>query len=89
MSHSSSRPKLTSSSRPKLAPSVQEALLEAIKLKLPPGHHFTLEAAEMAVHTFLKELGPPLMEDLLNAPKDEAKKGGLLSVVENPPAIKE
>ena len=68
-----------SPSRPRLPleRSVREALVEALKLKLPPGQPMTIDALEAATGQLLRELGPQLMEDVIQGVEADPKKGAL------------
>jgi hypothetical protein len=73
-----------SPSRASLDPAVKRQLLEAIKLRLPPGQPLTLDAAEEAVVELLRELGPTLLEELLAGEEGSSKKGALRSAAAAP-----
>ena len=64
-------------SRLPLDASTRRALVEALKLKLPPGQPMTLEAVETATVQLLRELGPQLMEEVLQGVETDSKKGAL------------
>jgi hypothetical protein len=71
-----------------LAPATREALVEALKLKLPPGQPLTIDALEAATGQLLRELGPQLMEDVLHGVETAPKKGALLSAADSPRRLK-
>ena len=73
-----------SRSRLPLDRSVREALLDALKLKLPPGQPMTIDAIEEATTQLLRELGPQLMEDLIQGVEETPKKGALPSAAVTP-----
>jgi hypothetical protein len=77
-----------SSSRLRLSTDLREALRGAVLLKLPPGSPRTLDAIERATAQFLRELGPQLMEDVIEGVDMDPKKGALPSVAISPPTIK-
>ena len=77
-----------SRSRLPLERSTREALLEALKLKLPPGQPMTIDAIEAATAQLLRELGPQLMEDLIQGVEQDPKKGALPSAAVAPPTTK-
>jgi hypothetical protein len=79
----------TSSSRLPMSASLRKELSEAIRLKIPPGSPHTLDAIEQATAQFLRELGPQLMEDVIEGVDTDPKKGALPSVAISPPSIKE
>ena len=78
-----------SRSRLHLDRSVRQALLDALKLKLPLGEPMTIDAIEEATTKLLRELGPQLMEDLIQGIEETPKKGGLPSAAATPPHSKE
>ena len=73
-----------SRSRLPLERSVREALLEALKLKMPPGQPMTIDTIEAATTQLLRELGPQLMEDLIQGVEQDPKKGALPSAAVAP-----
>lgn len=58
----------------RLTPEMRAALRELLVLKLPPGQPRTLEAIETATVQLIRELGPGLMEDLIQGVDDDPKK---------------
>jgi len=62
--------------RPTLDRPVREALVAALKLKLPPGHPPTLDAIEAATTLLLRELGPQVMADLIHGVEEEDPQKG-------------
>ena len=79
-----------SRSRPRLPldRSVREALVAALKLKLPPGQPMTIDTLEAATGQLLRELGPQLMEDAIQGVDADPKKGALPSAATSPPSSK-
>lgn len=79
-----------SPSRPRLPldHAVREALVDALKLKLPPGQPATLAQIEAATVQLLRELGPQLMEDVIQGVADDPKKGALPAAAGTPPSTK-
>ena len=77
-----------SRSRLPLERSVREALVDVLKLKLPPGQPMTIDAIEAATAQLLRELGPQLMEDLIQGVDDDPKKGALPSAADTPRSTK-
>ena len=77
-----------SRSRLPLDRSVREALRDALKLKLPPGQPMTIDAIEEATTQLLRELGPQLMEDLIQGVEETPKKGALPSAAATPRSSK-
>jgi len=79
-----------SPSRPRLPleQSVREALLDALKLKLPPGQPLTIDAIEAATTQLMRELAPQLMEDLIQGVAPDPKKGALRGAAVAPPNSK-
>jgi len=77
-----------SRSRLPLDRSVREALVAALKLKLPPGQPLTIDAIEEATTLLLRELGPQVMEDLIQGVEEDPKKGALLSAATPRPGSK-
>ena len=78
-----------SRSRLPLDRSVREALVAALKLKLPPGQPMTIDAIEEATTLLLRDLGPQVMEDVIQGIEETPKKGGLPSAVATPRHSKE
>jgi len=68
-----------SRSRLPIHQSVREGLLDALKLKLPPGQPMTIDAIEEAMTQLVRELAPQVMEDLIHGVEDDPKKGALPS----------
>ena len=64
--------------------SVREALVDMLKLKLPPWQPMTIDAIEAATAQLLRELGPQLMEDLIQGVDEDLKKGALPSAADTP-----
>lgn len=77
-----------SRSRLPLDRSVREALVDALKLKLPPGQPLTIDAIEEATTLLLRELGPQVMEDLIHGVAADPKKGALPSAAATRPSSK-
>lgn len=77
-------------SRPRLPldRAVRLALVEALKLKLPPGQPLTIDTLEAATSQLLRELGPQLMEDVIQGVDSPAKKGALPGAVTTRPSAK-
>jgi len=67
---------------------VREALLDALKLKLPPGQPLTIDAIEAATTQLMRELAPQLMEDLIQGIEQDPKKGALPAAAGVPPKTK-
>jgi hypothetical protein len=78
-----------SSSRLRLPSDIREALRAAVLMKLPPGTPQTLDAIERATAHVLRELGPLLMEDVMQGVDTDPKKGALPSVATSQPSIKD
>ena len=64
--------------RVSLEAGLRHALVDLLKLKLPPGREPTLDDYEAATVHLLRELGPQLLEDAIQGVDSDAKKGGLL-----------
>ncbi|MFZ4397352.1 MAG: hypothetical protein ACOYOU_17195 [Kiritimatiellia bacterium] len=77
-----------SRSRLPLDRAVREALVDALKLKLPPGQPLTIDALEAATGQLLRELGPQLMEEVIQGGETAPKKGALLSAATARPPSK-
>jgi|GEM_PF-6515391 len=73
-----------SHSRLPLDRSIREALVAALKLKMPPGQPMTIDVIEEATTLLLRDLGPQIMEDCIQGVEETPKKGGLLSAVAAP-----
>jgi hypothetical protein len=63
---------------------VRHALVEAVKLKLPPGQPMTIDTLEAAAVQLLRELGPQLLEDVIAGVEADPKKGALPAAVASP-----
>ena len=68
--------------------SLREALVEALKLKLPPGQQMTIDALESATTQLFRELGPQLLEDVIQGIEQDPKKGALPTAADMPHNIK-
>ena len=64
--------------------SVRQALVDAVKLKLPPGQPMTIDTLEAAAVQLLRELGPQLLEDTMQGVDADPKKGAHPGVVAAP-----